>query len=398
MTIASMAMAGASKVCQRISPASVLGMGLIAAAAPAAYAQPCTTPVCLAPGPQSTNFAVPVPAPAGGPPLVRKVTSTARFQPISVWNMGGGNFDVAFTFPLVPVAVTYGPQTNGPPVNFSTVLNNPWGAYVGTGAPGQWNYAIAANPLPNQALEVTAYQVYAGPNYVGIRMDQQANGFSSGFAVLAPANLPNIPPGTGHWVQAVATNFPISGPRVGFGNVTSYLDNGGVNAANMATGVTSPYYDASYAADGTNFYDAPRRNNQANLNQSNWWIADLFLASGPGATGPTSRNAAPGAVILNNPGVQWGWGNFHLSLGGLGFGALRNLFAQDTSSVQNFELALDCDPSSCPLTPDITPTYLSQLDAAFNVAVPEPASWVMMIVGAGMVGAMARRRKTPLQA
>ena len=377
------------------APAAFWGVGLLAATAPVADAA-CTTPVCLAPGPQSTKFAVPVRAPDGSlTTVVARVTSTGVYQPISIWNMGGGNFDIAFTMPLVPVAVTYGPQTNNPPVNYQAVLNRPWGGYVGAGAAGQWTYAVAVNPLPAQSLDVTAYQVYAGPNFVGIAGAAQANGFSSGFAVQAPANLPGIPAGTAHWVQVIADNFNISN-NPGFGNPENILDNGGVNFGNVAPmpPVTSPYYDALGAADGTSFYDAPRRNNQANLAQSNWWIGDVFLATGSGPTGPGSRGQAPGTVILSNPGIQYGWGNFHLSIGGLGFGALRNLFAQDTSSVSNFEVALDCNPSTCPLSSELTQTYLNQLDMDFNVAgVPEPATWTQIILGVGLAGAWMRRRR-----
>jgi hypothetical protein len=373
--------------------AAALGLGLAAAAGTAARAQACTSPVCLAPAAQSTTFVVPGRAPDGTiVPRIGRVSSTATYQPISIWNMGGGNFDVAFTFPLVPVAVTFPADTNGPPINFRTVLGRPWGGYIGTPvAPVTWTYASFADALPNEALNVTAYQVYAGPNYVGIRSDPTRNGFTSGFAVQAPENPPGIAPGTAHWVQVIADNYNISN-NPGFGNPENILDNGGVNfgGGGAMPPVTSPYYDAVGAAGATSFYDAPRRDNQANLNQSNWWLADLFLATGPGPTGQLSRGAAPGTVTFENPGIQYGWGNFHLQLGGI-FG-LRQLFAQDTSSVQNFELALDCDPTTCPLSTFVTQTYLNELDADFN-AIPEPGTWAVMALGAGLTGAALRRRR-----
>ena len=67
--------------------AAFLGVTLALSAAPAAQAA-CTTVVCLAPGPQTTNF-------GGG--NIR--TSTGVYRPISLWNMGGGNYDIAIALP-----------------------------------------------------------------------------------------------------------------------------------------------------------------------------------------------------------------------------------------------------------------------------------------------------------
>ncbi len=360
---------------------SLAAGGLGVAAAPhAARAQACASIVCLAPNAGQSvlwggNF---------------RTSSTGVYQPVDIWNMGGGNFDIAFALPLAPLPVTLTPGQalpNNGPINLRATLNAVQGAYGGAGA--GWSFAAGGN-LPAATLNVTAYQVHAGPRYVGIEM-QRANPINTniiktladvGFAVQVPAN--QAPAGNVHWVQVIADNFNITN-NPGYGNPENIVD--------IGAATTTPYYDNGGAANGApnppnvpgiNFFDAPIRNNQANLNQSDWWIADLFLATGP-------ANNAPGLVTLYNDGIQYGWANFHISVGALGILGLRNLFALDTSNMTNFDLALNCPASSCPLNSMVDQTYLNQLDASFNSAVPEPSTWALMLLGLAGLGAAGRR-------
>jgi hypothetical protein len=342
----------------------------------------CTTVVCLAPNAGQSvlwngNF---------------RTSSTGLYKPIDVWNMGGGNFNIAFALPLAPLPVvlnTGGALPNAAPINLSATLNAASGAYAG--AAGGWSF-VAGGSLPAQTLNVTAYEVHAGPNYVGIAL-QRANPVNTniiktladvGFAVQAPPN--QVPAGNVHWVQVIADNFNITN-NPGWGNAENIIDIGGGNA--------TPYYDVGGAANGApslpnvpnvNFFDAPIRNNQANLNQSDWWIANLFLATGP-------ANNQPGKVTLYNDGIQYGWANFHISVGNLGIPGLRRLFALDTSSLSSFDLAMNCPQSSCALNSLVTTGYLNTLDADLNSAVPEPSTWAMMLMGfSGLVFAGRRQR------
>jgi hypothetical protein len=198
-----------------------------------------------------------------------------------------------------------------------------------------------------------------------------------GFAVQVPAN--QAPGGSAHWVQVIADNYNITN-NPGYGNAENIVD--------VGNGNTTPYYDVGGAANGTpaingslNFFDAPIRDNQANLNQSDWWLADLFLATGP-------ANNAPGRVTLYSDGIQYGWANFHISL--LNpfnpLPGIRRLFALDTSSIANFDLALNCPVNTCPLNSVITTSYLNQLDADFLAAVPEPQSWALIVLGFAGLG------------
>jgi hypothetical protein len=345
---------------------------LLADVSPVQAGPGCTSVVCLAPNAGQSvlwngNF---------------RTSSTGVYRPVDVWNMGGGNFDVAFALPLLPtpLGLTAGqPLPNAGPINLRATLNAASGAYAG--AAGGWSYA-AGGSLPAQTLNVTAYEVHAGPNYVGIEF-QKANPINTnliktladvGFAVQAPQN--QIPAGNVHWVQVIADNYNITN-NPGYGNAENIIDIGGAN--------TTPYYDVGGAANSTNFFDAPMRDNQANLNQSDWWLANLFMATGP-------ANNQPGQVTLYSDGIQYGWANIHISVGNLGIPGLRQLFAYDTSSLTNFDLALNCPPNSCPLNSFVTMGYLNGLNADLS-AVPEPSTWAMMLIGVAGLGLAGYGRK-----
>jgi hypothetical protein len=248
---------------------------------------------------------------------------------------------------------------------------------------------FAAGPnLAAATLNVTAYQVTAGgPKIVGIAgsggggdQNAPANTASLGFGVQV-ANAPMPPANTTlHWVQVVADNYPATGAPGNqvYGNTEDVVD---INSSNK-----TPYYDQGggeiATANTLNFFDAPQRDNASETNQSDWWLAQLFLAYGP-------ANNAPGQVTLYNTGVEWGWANFHINVAGAVnvIQALRNAFAFDTSSMTNFDLALNCDPADCPLNAFVTTASLDQLYADFLAApVPELQTWAMMLLGFAGLG------------
>src|SRR5262249_31419333 len=138
----------------------------------------------------------------------------------------------------------------------------------------------------NNALQVTSYDVHGGSDYVGIEDTPTQSGFSVHV---------NTPPaaGTPHWIQVIADNHALSGAH---GTPDNKIDINGT--------ATTPYYDNSFAADGSNFLDSPLRNDPTN---SHWWIADLYLVTGP---------ATPGQVTIYD-GVAYGWANIFVSAANL---------------------------------------------------------------------------------
>lgn len=362
--------------------------------APARAADPaCASPICLTPMNQSIVL------------MGQTIQSTAKYVPLSIWNMGGGNFDIAFDFPLLPVPVTLAAAQAPPsvaPINLNAVLkagnvnpDNPgFGGQYG-GAAKNWSFVGGAG-LQNGTLDVTAYQAYAGPDPVGIfgSKDPTVNPLPEGFAVQVPADLAPTPPkGTAlHWVQVIADNY--KNPSFGGDLNTGYGKS--ENIVDVTTTNKTPYYDLSYTADSLNFFDAPSRDNQANLDQSDWWIAQLFLAAGPAA----NAKGQGGQVTLYSPGIQWGWANLHISVPILNaIPALLQAFAFDTSSLANFDVALDCLPVTfCPLNDFVTTSFLAGLDADFLATpvpgtVPEPQTWAMAVLGFAGLGLLGLRRK-----
>ncbi len=68
--------------------------------------------------------------------------------------------------------------------------------------------------------------------------------------------------------------------------------------------------------------------------------------------------------------------------------------ALDTSSIEKFDLAFDCEPvETCPLNDVLTANYLQRLDADFDATVPEAETWTMTLVGFAGVGVVSRARR-----
>jgi hypothetical protein len=386
------------KISRRFDKAAAFGTalgaigGAMGAGSALAADPPCTTAVCFTPMAQSTTIGD------------YTVSSTGVYQPVSIYYVGKGVFDIAVAWPLlpVPVTVTAGqPLPNAAPINLMTALNASnknaefpgfGGKYGGKGA--GWTFAAGPN-LAAGTLNVTAYQVTAGgPKTVGIAgsvgggdQNAPAKTASLGFGVQV-ANAPTPPKGSAlHWVQVVADNYPATGAPGNqvYGKMEDVVD---INSTN-----TTPYYDQGggevATANTLNFFDAPQRDNASEPAQSDWWLAQLFLAYGP---------ATPGQVTLYNTGVEWGWANFHINLGtttGNLIEGLRNAFAQDTSSIDAFDAALDCEPvMTCPLNAFVTESSLGQLYADFLLApVPEPQTWAMALIGFAGLGLLGLRRR-----
>ena len=131
-------MSGALEQSRGVWTASALAVTVTGACvffcAPARAANPaCASPICLTPMNQSIVL------------MGQTIQSTAQYVPLSIWNMNGGNFDIAFDFPLLPVPATLAAAQAPPsvaPINLNTVLKagsvNPDNAGFG----GQYGGAV----------------------------------------------------------------------------------------------------------------------------------------------------------------------------------------------------------------------------------------------------------------
>jgi hypothetical protein len=286
-------------------------------------------------------------------PTAKGDTSTGIYAPLDIYSEPGG-FGIAFLLPPVPLSLP--PVGGGNTGTFMSTLTGTFG--------NGWAFSAAANSL---ALQVNADQVAGGshnpcyqsvgkvnpvPDCVGIFGTPNTSGFAVSYTGPAIAN--------GHWIQTLSTNTPAQG------QTSPYVDNN-KNAAN-------PYYDSVYAANATTFLDAPNRSPTV----SQYWIANLYYASGPNTAGTVAN---PSAVTIYN-GLTWGWADIFVNVNN--FAAFRAGINGDLATVASLDGALGTDLSSF-----LTQTSVNQLDSEFiSETTPEPAMWLPL--AAGMLGLVWR--------
>jgi hypothetical protein len=204
------------------------------------------------------------------------------------------------------------------------------------------NTKVLADDLTAQKSGGPGYGVtaYGDPLAINFNItDYQAiNDGSTGGGVLVVDYTPQrgfVAPGGLHWVQIVQDNWNITG--VNGANLSAPTGRGKPENVVDAPGVTSPFYDDASAAAASpfntnppHFEDYSRRPEPNAANPLNTWNALLYLVSDDGEGNLTVYD-----------GVEWGWETRY---------------------------------------------------APLRAGVPEPATWLMMIVGIGGIGAMTRRR------
>ena len=283
--------------------------------------------------------------------------SSGLYIPIDIYSEPTG-FGVVVALPPVPSLL---PRGGGP--NDGLFLSTLKSAFS-TG----WNFPSANADLNPNTLQVNAYQVAGGSHNpcfknaafdcVGIYGPPSPSPVGFAVSYTGPAVADDA-----HWIQVLATNSPAAG------RTSPYVDNNG--------STTNPYYDLvkGATADATTFLDSPQRA----AAQSQYWIADLYYASGPDKAG---KKDDPAQVTLYN-GLMYGWADLFVNTSN--FGAFLSAVNTDFTSVANLDSALGAD-----LTGVVTPGELAQIDSEFIAAVPEPAAWLPV---AGLVGWLIYRRR-----
>ena len=303
------------------------------------------------------------------------VNGANLFNPVSLYTAPTG-FGAVFLLPYSQLPLG---GTNAAPVNFNNKISAAQGAYT---AAAPWAFPAAGANLAASSLQITSYAAQgisrtgANAGRVGISSNTVAAPFVYGFAV----KLNNAPPpaATVHWLQVIDDNNAIIGGVGNPGTQENIID---INAAS-----TTPYYDGSYAADTRNFFDGPGRGGLASITANNFWIADLYVASGP-------AGAAAGPVTVYN-GMSYGWANIFINTSTIaGFLAGIN---NDFANVANLDGAFG-DPglldSSYDNDSDPSDLSLSSIDTDIDNDVyelPEPSSLVVLL---GMGVAMLSRRR-----
>ena len=322
------------------------------------------------------------PAAQNDPALFKNgVNGANALTPVSLYTAPTG-FGVAFLLPITQLPLG---GTNTAPINFNNKISAAQGAYT---AAAPWAFPPAGANLANNSLQVTSYAVQAisgtaaaDSGRVGISISGPEGGPTvAGFAV----KLNNAPPpaATVHWLQVLADNnaitFPGGVPTANPGTTENIIDNGPATTA-------TPYYDTTGAADTGNFFDAPLRSGLPSITANNYWIADLYVASGP-------AGVAPGAVTVYN-GLSYGWANIFINAPTIP--AFINSINSVFLNVNNLDAAfgvpglLDSDYDG-----NTTDLDLSSIDTDINNDVyelPEPSSLVVLL-GVG-VAMLSRRRR-----
>lgn len=286
-------------------------------------------------------------------------TSTGVYDPINVYKAPGG-FGVAFLLPPLVIELPRG-GFDGGIIDYNKVLKNSF--------KNPWDFKAAGADLAKNSLEVTAYDVIGTAAVVGIdgqnNVPKKGGGKTNtrGFAVRYTGAAQANP----HWVQVIADNHNITN-NPGHGNPENIVDSAG----------TTPYYDDGGAANGTNFYDNPRRSDPT---KSHYWVGALYYASakGPGL-------GAQEVTIIN--GMLWGWANIFFPVGDK-LGTFIVEGSKNFDSVSNLSSAINLD-----VTPFFTDSQLAEYKTEFNqevLSLPEPNAFLMLGTGLLMIGIWRRR-------
>jgi hypothetical protein len=291
-------------------------------------------------------------------------TSDGIYNPVDIYRAGFG-LGVAFLLPPVPIELPLGGVTGGL-IDFGGNLQNAQGSYAG--AAGGWSYISAATSLAANSLNVTAYDVSGSSTGVGIASTGTTLGIAVDYSGRAIANA--------HWIQVIADNHKL-------GAAHGTLD----NKIDITATDTTPYYDASFAANATTFLDAPTRSDATN---THWWLADLYYASGP---------LTPGAVTLYD-GLLYSWGNLWFS--GLDLAAFLASGNAAFLTIPNLSNALGINLNGVLNQAQLNdlvaelPTLEADFDAEVaanpGIAAPEPAP-LLLLGSALLVLGMIRRRR-----
>jgi hypothetical protein len=290
-------------------------------------------------------------------------TSDGIYNPVDIYRAGFG-LGIAFLLPPIPIELPLGGVSGGL-IDFGGNLQNAQGSYAG--AAGGWSYTSAATSLAANSLNVTAYDVSGSSTGVGIASTATTLGIAVDYSGPAIANA--------HWIQVIADNHKL-------GAAHGTLD----NKIDITAPDTTPYYDASFAANATTFLDAPTRSDATN---THWWLADLYYASGP---------LTPGAVTLYD-GLLYGWGNFWFS--GLDLAAFLASGNAAFLTIPNLSNALGINLNGVLNQAQLNdlaaelPTLEADFDAevAANPGIaPEPASLLLLGSALLILGAISRGR------
>lgn len=162
---------------------------------------------------------------------------------------------------------TLAASATGASSNFMSVLHNSF---------PDWTFTQRATPLSAGSLVARSYNVgvwsAGGTTYAGAQLE------------ISYSPHTGDPVGNMHWIQVVTSN---AAPNQPFPTNENAVDNGGVT--------TNPYYDTLGTANGTEFYDAPKR---LGTKAPVGWSAELCLVQETGPQADTIYGAVP-----------WGWGN-----------------------------------------------------------------------------------------